>query len=66
VACDFIASTASTYRLSISEITLLELNKDLPGLESLLKHKQKLRKQWQVIWDPACKMAVNWFAKTIR
>jgi hypothetical protein len=63
--CDFTACIASVYRLSTSKLTLLDLNKDLPGLESLLKQR-RLRKLWQVTWDPACKRAVNWVTKTIR
>jgi hypothetical protein len=46
-ARDFSASIASAYRLSTSKITLLDLNNDLPGLDRLLKHKQRLRKLWQ-------------------
>jgi hypothetical protein len=41
---DFTASIALAYRLLTSKITLLDFNKDLPGLESLLKHKRRLRK----------------------
>jgi hypothetical protein len=63
---DITATIASAYRLSTSKLTLSDLNKDLPGLESLLKHKRKLRKLWQVTRDQACKTAVNWIAKTIR
>jgi hypothetical protein len=33
VACNFTASVASAYKLSTSRLTLLDLNKDLPGLE---------------------------------
>jgi hypothetical protein len=66
VARDFTAFISSVYRLPTSKITLSNLNKDLSGLESLLKHKQMLRKMWQVTRDPASKTAVNWFAKTIR
>jgi hypothetical protein len=60
---DFTASMTSAYRLSTSKITLSHLNNDLSGLESLLKHKRKLRKLWQVTWDPASKTAVNWVSK---
>jgi hypothetical protein len=35
-ALDFAASIASAYRLSTNKITLSDLNKDPPGLESLL------------------------------
>jgi hypothetical protein len=66
MVCDLTASIASAYRLSTSKITTLDLNKDLPGLESLLKHKRRLRKLWQVTRDPACKMTLNWVTKTIR
>jgi hypothetical protein len=65
-ARDFTASIASAYRLSTSKITLSDLNKDLTGLESLLKHKRRLRKPRQVTRDPAYKTAVNRIAKTIR
>jgi hypothetical protein len=37
---DFTASLASAYRLSTSKITVSDVNKDIPGLESLLKHKR--------------------------
>jgi hypothetical protein len=63
---DFPASIASAYRLSRSKIRLPELNKDLPGLKGLLKHKRRLRRLWQVTPDAACKAAVNWVAKTFR
>jgi hypothetical protein len=65
-ARDFTASVASAYRLSTSKVTLLDLNNDLPGLDRLLKHKQRLRKLWQETRDPACKTAVNWVTKAIR
>jgi hypothetical protein len=35
-------------------------------MESLIKHKRRLRKLWQVTRDPACKTALNWVAKTIK
>jgi hypothetical protein len=38
-ARDFIASIASAYRLPTSKQTLSDLNKDLPGLDRLLKRK---------------------------
>jgi hypothetical protein len=47
-ARDFTASVASAYRLSISQITLSDLNVDLRALKSLLKHKRRLRKVWQI------------------
>jgi hypothetical protein len=43
-ACDFTASIALVYRLSTRKIAVLGLNNDLPGLDSLLKHKWRLRK----------------------
>jgi hypothetical protein len=48
VGHDFSASIASAYRLLTSKITLSDLNKDLPGLESLPKHKWRLKKLWQI------------------
>jgi hypothetical protein len=65
-ARDFTVSIASAYGLSTSKITLSDLNKDIPGLESLIKHKRRLRKLWQVTHDPGCKTALNWVAKTIK
>jgi hypothetical protein len=65
-ARNFTASISSAYRLPTSRFTLSDLNKYLPGLKSLLKHKRKLRKLWQVTRNPACKTALNWVAKTIR
>jgi hypothetical protein len=46
-AIDFAAPIVSAYRPPTSKITLSDLNKDLPGLESLPKHKRKLRKPWK-------------------
>jgi hypothetical protein len=46
-ARNFTASIASAYRLSTSKVTLSDMNNDLPGLDRLLKHKQRLRKLWQ-------------------
>jgi hypothetical protein len=43
-ARDFTASIASAYRIATSKITLLDINKDIPGMENLLKHKLRLRK----------------------
>jgi hypothetical protein len=54
------------YRPATSGITLSDLNKDLSAVESVQKHIWRLRKLWQVTWDPACKTAVNWVSKTIR
>jgi hypothetical protein len=65
-ARDFSASIASAYRLSTRKITFLDLNSDLPSLDRLLRHKQRLRKLWQETRDPACKTAVNWVSKAIR
>jgi hypothetical protein len=62
----FTASIATAYRLSTSKIALSDLNMDLPGLESLLKHKRKSRKPWQVTQHPACKTVVNWVIKFMR
>jgi hypothetical protein len=42
------------------------MNNGLPGLDRLLKHKQRLRKLWHETRDPACKTAVIWIVKTIR
>jgi hypothetical protein len=44
---------------------LSDLNKDLLSLESLLKHKWRLRKLAKT-QDAVCKMAVNWFIKIIK
>jgi hypothetical protein len=57
-AQNFSASTVLAYRLSTNKITLLDLNKDPPGMRSLLKHKRRLKKLWQITPDPACKTAV--------
>jgi hypothetical protein len=56
----FTPGIASAYRISTSKITHSDLNKYIPGLESLLKHMQKLRKLWQVTRDSACKTVLNW------
>ncbi|PNF35683.1 hypothetical protein B7P43_G17443 [Cryptotermes secundus] len=53
-------------RLSTSKVTLSDINNDLPGLDRLIKYKQRLRKLWQETRDPACKTAVNWVTKSIR
>jgi hypothetical protein len=45
-AREFIAPLASAYRLSTSNITVSDFNRDLPGLDRLLKHKEMLRKLW--------------------
>jgi hypothetical protein len=62
-ARNFTASVASAYRLVTSKITLLDINNDIPGLDQLLKCKQRLRKLWQETRDPVCKRAVNWVTK---
>jgi hypothetical protein len=56
----------AVYRLATSKVTLSELNNDLPGLDRLLKHKQRLSNLWHDTRDPACKTALNWVVKTIR
>jgi hypothetical protein len=65
-ARDFTTSVASAYRLSTNKVTLSDSNNDIPGLDLLLKHKQRLRKLWQETRDPACKTAVNWVSGAIR
>jgi hypothetical protein len=65
-ARNFTASVASAYRLPTNKVTLSDINNDLPGLDRLLKHKERLRKLWQETRDPACKTAVNWATKSIR
>jgi hypothetical protein len=65
-ASTFTVSLASAYGLSTSKITLSELNNDLPGLDRLLKYKNRTRKLWQETRDPGCKKAVNWVSKSIR
>jgi hypothetical protein len=59
-AREFSAFIASAYRLSTSKITLLDLNSDLPCLDRLLRHEQRLRKLWQET------RAVKWASKAIR
>jgi hypothetical protein len=56
----FTASIASAYRMSTSKITLSELNKDIPGLDRLLKYKKRMGILWQKTRDPGCKRADNW------
>jgi hypothetical protein len=65
-AREFTASITSAYRLSTSKFTISEVNTDLPGLDRLLKQKQRLRKLWQETRDPARKTSVNWVTKAIR
>jgi hypothetical protein len=42
------------YRIARSKFKLSHINEDISGLENLLKHKRRLRKLWQLTWDPAC------------
>jgi hypothetical protein len=65
-AGDFAASIASAYRMSTKITTNSDRNRGSSSLERLLKHKQRLRKLWQVTSDPACKTAVSWVTKSIR
>jgi hypothetical protein len=65
-ARDFTASIASAYRLLTKTTTISDSNRGSSSLESLLKHKQRLRKLWQKTRDPVCKTAVNWVTKSIR
>jgi hypothetical protein len=44
-ARDFTSSIASAYRLSTRKVTLSVLNTDFPGLDQLLKQKQKKDKK---------------------
>jgi hypothetical protein len=43
-ACDFTASIVSAYRLAKSKGKLSDMYSNLPGLDRLLKHKQRLRR----------------------
>jgi hypothetical protein len=52
--------------LSTSTVKISEVNTNLPGLDRLLKQKQRLRKLWQETRDPAFKTAVNWVMNAIR
>jgi hypothetical protein len=65
-ARDLTAPAASAHRLATSKITLSDINKDIPGVENLLKHKRRLRKLWQETRDAACKTVLIWVAETIR
>jgi hypothetical protein len=47
-------------------VTVLGLNSELPGLDRLLRHNQRLRKLWHETRDPACETVVNWVTNTIR
>jgi hypothetical protein len=53
------ASIAPLYGISASKITISGLNKDLPGIQGLLKRKQRLRKLLQVTRDRTYKRTVN-------
>jgi hypothetical protein len=53
-ARDFAASIALAYRLSTCKVTLSDLNSDVPGLDRLIKHKQRLRKLWHETRDAGC------------
>jgi hypothetical protein len=64
-AHEFTVSIASAYKLT-SKITFSDLVNDLPGLDGLLKEKQRFRHLWQETRDPARKAAVNWVSRTIR
>jgi hypothetical protein len=66
VASDFTASIALSYRLATSKGTLSDMNSNLPSLDRLLKHKNRLRKLWHESRNPSCKTAVHWIVKTIR
>jgi hypothetical protein len=57
---------ASAYRLSTRRTTILDHKYEIPGVDSLLKHKRKLRKLWRETRTPTCKTAVNWVAQNIR
>jgi hypothetical protein len=65
-AHELTASIASAYRLSTSKVKISVVNTDLPGLDQLLKQKQRLRKLWQETRNPACKVAVKWVTNAIR
>jgi hypothetical protein len=58
-ARDITASIAWAYTLVTSKVRLSDMNSDLPGVDRLLKNKQKLRKLWHETRDSACKTAVN-------
>jgi hypothetical protein len=62
----FTASIASAYRLSITKITLSELNNDLPGLDRLLKYKKMMIKLRQESRNLGCKKTANYVSKSIR
>jgi hypothetical protein len=62
----YTASIASAYRLSARKISFPDLNRDLPGLDRLLKHKKRMRKLWQEARNPGCKTPVNRVSKAIK
>jgi hypothetical protein len=63
---DITASIAWAYTLVTSKVRLSDMNSDLPGVDLLLKNKQKLRKLWHETRDSARKTAVNWVVNTMR
>jgi hypothetical protein len=52
--------------LSMSKITVSELNNDLPSLDRLLKYKRRMRTLWQETRDPGYKTGINRVSKAIR
>jgi hypothetical protein len=52
--------------LTTSKVKISEVNIKLPGLDLLLKQKQKVKKLCQETRDPTCKTAVNWVTNAIR
>jgi hypothetical protein len=64
-ARDFAAYIASAYRMSTKTTSISDRNRGSSSLETLFKHKKRLRKLWQETRDPACKTAMNWVTKTI-
>jgi hypothetical protein len=66
VAYVFTAFIALVYRLSTSKVKLSEVNSVIPGSDSVLKHKEKVRKLWNETRDSVRKTAFNWISKTIR
>lgn len=63
---DFTASIDPVCRLSTSKITVSDLNKEVRGLDNLLKHKQSFRKLWHKTQDTTRKMIVKWVTKTLK
>jgi hypothetical protein len=60
---DKVAPISSSYRPVTSRVTLPELNKNLPGLDYLVKHKERVRKLCHKSGHQARKAAVNWVTK---